>query len=80
MTQMRDGTYAPNVPIEPNLRFRRFGPQRAAYYQRYGIQGVPMLRLAATREVLRPHHSVEPGRLWRQIRSPIGSSTTGKTT
>ncbi len=52
VTQMRDGTYAPNVPIEPNLRFRRFGPQRAAYYQRYGIEGVPMLRLAATREVL----------------------------
>jgi hypothetical protein len=52
VTQMRDGTYSPNVPIEPTLRFRRFGPQRAAYYQRYGIQGVPMLRLAATREVL----------------------------
>jgi hypothetical protein len=52
VTQLRDGTYAPNVPIEPNLRFRRFGPQRAAYYQRYGIEGVPMLRLAATREVL----------------------------
>ena len=52
VTQMRDGTYAPNVPIEPNLRFRRFGPQRAAYYRRYGIEGVPMLRLAATREVL----------------------------
>lgn len=52
VTQMRDGSYAPNVPIEPYLRFRRFGPQRAAYYQRYGIQGVPMLRLAATREVL----------------------------
>ena len=52
VTQMRDGTYAPNVPIEPQLRFRRFGPQRAAYYQRYGIEGVPMLRLAATREVL----------------------------
>ena len=52
VTQMRDGTYSPNVPIEPYLRFRRFGPQRAAYYQRYGLQGVPMLRLAATREVL----------------------------
>ena len=52
VTQMRDGSYSPNVPIEPYLRFRRFGPQRAAYYQRYGIQGVPMLRLAATREVL----------------------------
>lgn len=52
VTQMRDGTYAPNVPIEPQLRFRRFGPQRAAYYQRYGIEGIPMLRLAATREVL----------------------------
>ncbi len=52
VTRMRDGSYAPNVPIEPNLRFRRFGPQRAAYYQRYGIEGVPMLRLAATREVL----------------------------
>jgi len=52
VTQMRDGSYAPNVPIEPNLRFRRFGPQRAAYYRRYGIDGVPMLRLAATREVL----------------------------
>jgi hypothetical protein len=52
VTQMRDGTYSPNVPIEPYLRFRRFGPQRAAYYQRYGIEGVPMLRLAATREVL----------------------------
>jgi hypothetical protein len=52
VTQMRDGTYSPNVPIEPTLRFRRFGPQRADYYQRYGIQGVPMLRLAATREVL----------------------------
>ena len=52
VTEMRDGSYAPNVPIEPNLRFRRFGPQRAAYYQRYGVQGVPMLRLAATREVL----------------------------
>jgi len=52
VAQMRDGTYSPNVPIEPFLRFRRFGPQRAAYYQRYGIQGVPMLRLAATREVL----------------------------
>ena len=52
VTQMRDGTYSPNVPIEPFLRFRRFGPQRADYYQRYGIQGVPMLRLAATREVL----------------------------
>jgi len=52
VTQMRDGTYAPNVPIEPTLRFRRFGPQRAAYYQRYGLEGVPMLRLAATREVL----------------------------
>jgi hypothetical protein len=52
VTEMRDGTYEPNVPIEPLLRFRRFGPQRAAYYQRYGIEGVPMLRLAATREVL----------------------------
>jgi hypothetical protein len=52
VTRMRDGSYAPNVPIEPNLRFRRFGPQRAAYYQRYGVEGVPMLRLAATREVL----------------------------
>jgi hypothetical protein len=52
VTQMRDGTYSPNVPIEPTLRFRRFGPQRADYYQRYGVQGVPMLRLAATREVL----------------------------
>jgi hypothetical protein len=52
VTQMRDGTYAPNVPIEPNLRFRRFGRQRADYYQRYGIKGVPMMRLAATREIL----------------------------
>jgi len=52
VTRMRDGTYSPNVPIEPNLRFRRFGPQRADYYRRYGIEGVPMLRLAATREVL----------------------------
>jgi hypothetical protein len=52
VTRMRDGSYAPNVPIEPNLRFRRFGPQRAAYYRRYGVEGVPMLRLAATREVL----------------------------
>ena len=52
LTQLRDGTYAPYVPVEPNQRFRRFGPSRVEYYKRYGKPGVPMLRLAATREVL----------------------------
>lgn len=52
VTQLRDGTYAPYVPVEPNQRFRRFGPARAAYYTRYGKPGMPMLRLSATREVL----------------------------
>jgi hypothetical protein len=52
VTQLRDGTYSPCVPVEPNQRFRRFGPTTAAYFTRYGKPGVPMLRLAATREVL----------------------------
>jgi hypothetical protein len=52
VTQLRDGTYVPWVPVEPNQRFRRFGPAHAAYYTRYGKPGMPMLRLAATREVL----------------------------
>ncbi|HVX66387.1 MAG TPA: hypothetical protein VHA11_07290, partial [Bryobacteraceae bacterium] len=52
VTQLRDGTYSPCVPVEPNQRFRRFGPTTAAYVTRYGKPGVPMLRLAATREVL----------------------------
>jgi hypothetical protein len=52
MTQLRDGTYVPYVPVEPNQRFRRFGPYRVEYYQRYGKPGIPMLRLAATREAL----------------------------
>jgi len=52
VTQLRDGAYVPWVPVEPNQRFRRFGPAHAAYYTRYGKPGMPMLRLAATREVL----------------------------
>ena len=52
LTQLRDGTYVPYVPVEPNQRFRRFGPSRVEYYKRYGKPGIPMLRLAATREVL----------------------------
>ena len=52
LTQLRDGTYVPYVPVEPNQRFRRFGPSRVEYYKRYGKPGIPMLRLSATREVL----------------------------
>lgn len=52
VTQLRDGTYAPWIPLEPNQRFRRFGNLGAAYYNRYGPIGPPMMRLAATREVL----------------------------
>jgi hypothetical protein len=52
LTQLRDGTYVPYVPVEPNQRFRRFGPSRVEYYKRYGKPGIPMLRLAATREAL----------------------------
>jgi hypothetical protein len=52
VTQLRDGTYAPYIPAEPNQRFRRFGPLGAAYYNRYGPVGQPMMRLASIREVL----------------------------
>jgi hypothetical protein len=52
VTQLRDGSYAPYIPAEPNQRFRRFGPLGAAYYQRFGPIGQPMMRLASIREVL----------------------------
>ncbi len=52
LTQLRDGSYVPYIPVDPAQRFRRFGPLRAAYYTRYGKPGMPMLRLSATREVL----------------------------
>jgi hypothetical protein len=52
LTQLRDGTYVPYIPVNPTQRFRRFGPLRASYYTRYGKPGMPMLRLSATREVL----------------------------
>jgi hypothetical protein len=52
VTQLRDGTYAPYIPAEPNQRFRRFGPLGAAYYNRFGPIGEPMMRLASIREVL----------------------------
>jgi hypothetical protein len=39
--------------VEPYQRFRRFGPKRLGYYERYGKPDVnPTLRLSATREVL----------------------------
>ena len=52
VTQLRDGTYAPYVPAEPNQRMRRFGALGAAYYKRFGPIGEPMMRLASIREVL----------------------------
>ncbi len=52
VTQLRDGTYTPYVPPEPNQRFRRFGRLGAAYYTRFGAIGEPMMRLASIREVL----------------------------
>jgi hypothetical protein len=52
IVQLRDGTYAPSVPVEPNQRFKRFGPKRIEYLTRYGTNDKPMLRLSATREVL----------------------------
>lgn len=39
VTQLRDGTYAPYIPAEPNQRFRRFGPLGAAYYNRLWTGG-----------------------------------------
>ncbi len=52
VTQLRDGTYTPYVPTEPNQRFRRFGPLGTAYYTRFGPMNAPMMRLASIREVL----------------------------
>ena len=51
--RMRDGTFAPYVPVKPQQRFGLFSPLRVAYYSRYGKGGgLPIFRLSATREVL----------------------------
>lgn len=53
VTMLRDGTYAPYVPVQPGQRFRNFGPLRKKYYSRYDLKGPqPLLRDSATREVL----------------------------
>ena len=52
VVRLRDGTFAPYVPVRPHQRIRLFGPIRVAYYDRYPQKVLPTYRLSATREVL----------------------------
>lgn len=52
VVRLRDNTCVPYVPVHPYQRFRYFGAKKSEYYDRYGMNIRPTLRLSATREVL----------------------------
>ena len=52
VVRLRDNTCVPYVPVHPYQRFRYFGAKKSEYYDRYGMDIRPTLRLSATREVL----------------------------
>ena len=52
VVRLRNNTCIPYVPVHPYQRFRYFGAKKSEYYDRYGMNIRPTLRLSATREVL----------------------------
>ena len=67
LTQMRDGTYVPYVPVEPNQRFRRFGPSARRILQALWKARHPDAAPGGhPRGALRPDHPAQPGRVRRR--------------
>jgi hypothetical protein len=52
VVRLQNNTYAPWFPVHPYERIRIFGPDRTAYYLRYGPDIRSFYKMSSTREVL----------------------------